>query len=478
MQAPVKGLSVHHGRLVDGTVDVRRVRHGDDRRRPPPRRSRARTPRRTWCTRRCASRWATPRRRRARENAPSRIRFDFRSRVGGARRGALARDRGARQRRGCRTTSRSPTQTWRSTRRGRWARWRCSARSTATRCASSRSAATGRASCARARTCSAPASSAWSRCWASRRSAPACAASTRSSATGAYGYQAKERALVGQLSGLLGARPDELPSASSSLLTRLKDSEKELAGAAPGDAARAGRHARGRRARPSGRPACVTHDAGEVGGDDLRTLVLDVRARLGESAPAVVAIGGVSQGPPGRRRRDERGGARAGRARPARSCGRRRASSAAAAAARTTSRRAAAPTRPGSAEALAAVARGGERLTCRDTGPVTHVVRGGAPRRRRRIRPRRARGERPGRADRHAGGDARRAPRARRAGCPPTSREVVREVQERGVGVVYVGLPRHLSGRRRCRIRGRARVRCPTGAGRRTGRRCGWSTSG
>ena len=30
---------------------------------------------------------------------------------------------------------------------------------------------------------------------------------------GAYGYQAKERALVGQLSGLLGARPDELVGA-------------------------------------------------------------------------------------------------------------------------------------------------------------------------------------------------------------------------------------------------------------------------
>ena len=47
-----------------------------------------------------------------------------------------------------------------------------------------------------------------------------------------------------------------------------------------------------------GETRVVTHDAGEVGGDELRTLVLDVRSRLGEASPAVVAIGGVSKGRP------------------------------------------------------------------------------------------------------------------------------------------------------------------------------------
>jgi alanyl-tRNA synthetase len=43
----------------------------------------------------------------------------------------------------------------------------------------------------------------------------------------------------------------------------------------------------------------VTHDAGDIGSaDDLRTVVLDVRARLGESVPVVVAIAGVHKGRP------------------------------------------------------------------------------------------------------------------------------------------------------------------------------------
>ncbi|GAA3821484.1 alanine--tRNA ligase [Cellulomonas soli] len=115
---------------------------------------------------------------------------------------------------------------------------------------------------------------------------------------GAYGFQAKERALVGQLSGLLGARPDELADRVSSLLTRLKDSEKELAGLHQARLlAAAGSLADG--ARTVGDVRVVAHDAGEVAAaDDVRSLVLDVRNRLGESAPAVVAIGGTSKGRP------------------------------------------------------------------------------------------------------------------------------------------------------------------------------------
>jgi len=40
------------------------------------------------------------------------------------------------------------------------------------------------------------------------------------------------------------------------------------------------------------------HDAGEVAGDDLRTLALDVRGRLGDARPAVVAVAGTSNGRP------------------------------------------------------------------------------------------------------------------------------------------------------------------------------------
>lgn len=115
---------------------------------------------------------------------------------------------------------------------------------------------------------------------------------------GAYGYQAKERALVGQLSGLLGARPDDLAERVSSLMQRLRESEKELAQLRQGQVlAAAGRLA----ASPEqvGATLVVAHDAGDVAGaDDLRTLALDVRGRLGDGAPSVVAVGGTAKGRP------------------------------------------------------------------------------------------------------------------------------------------------------------------------------------
>jgi alanyl-tRNA synthetase len=115
---------------------------------------------------------------------------------------------------------------------------------------------------------------------------------------GAYGFHAKEHALVGQLSGLLGARPDELSDRVASLMARLKESEKELASVRAAQVlAAAGSLAAG--AQDVAGTRMVAHDAGEVGAaDDLRTLVLDVRSRLGESAPAVVAVGGVTKGRP------------------------------------------------------------------------------------------------------------------------------------------------------------------------------------
>ncbi|MDC7120809.1 alanine--tRNA ligase [Cellulomonas fimi] len=114
---------------------------------------------------------------------------------------------------------------------------------------------------------------------------------------GAYGYQAKERALVGQLSGLLGARPDELTERVSALLGKLKDSEKELATLRQAQVlAAAGSIADGAQTVDGTR--VVTYDAGEASADDVRTLVLDVRSRIGESAPAVVAVGAVAKGRP------------------------------------------------------------------------------------------------------------------------------------------------------------------------------------
>ncbi len=113
----------------------------------------------------------------------------------------------------------------------------------------------------------------------------------------AYGFLAREHALVGQLTEALKVRPEELPDRVGSILSRLREVEKELEQvrqaqvlAAGGQLAQSAQDVFGVR--------FVGHDAGQVGGDDLRTLVLDVRGRLGASDPVVVAMTGVAKGRP------------------------------------------------------------------------------------------------------------------------------------------------------------------------------------
>jgi alanyl-tRNA synthetase len=115
---------------------------------------------------------------------------------------------------------------------------------------------------------------------------------------GAYGFQAKEHALVGQLTGMLNVRTEELPDRIGGLMSRLKEAEKELAAVRQGQLlAAAGQLAAS--AEVVGDARVVTHDAGAVASaDDLRALALDVRGRLGESAPTVVAVAGVSKDRP------------------------------------------------------------------------------------------------------------------------------------------------------------------------------------
>ncbi|QDO88913.1 alanine--tRNA ligase [Ornithinimicrobium ciconiae] len=105
-------------------------------------------------------------------------------------------------------------------------------------------------------------------------------------------YLGRERALVSELSGLVGVRPEHLADRVGQLLTRLKDAEKQIASmrqaAVMSDAG-----ALVASARDVNGVTWLGHDAGAgVGGDDLRRLVTDLRARLGEDRPAVVA--GVS----------------------------------------------------------------------------------------------------------------------------------------------------------------------------------------
>ena len=84
-----------------------------------------------------------------------------------------------------------------------------------------------------------------------------------------------------------------MPDRVSSLVSKLKDSEKQLAQLRQGQLlASAGKFADG--AQIVGDVRVVVQNVGEgAGADGVRALALDIRSRLGESAPCVVAIAGV-----------------------------------------------------------------------------------------------------------------------------------------------------------------------------------------
>ncbi|HET6968101.1 MAG TPA: alanine--tRNA ligase, partial [Ornithinibacter sp.] len=110
-------------------------------------------------------------------------------------------------------------------------------------------------------------------------------------------FLARERAIVAELSTLVGARPDELAERVGAMVTRLKDAERELerarrvqVQAAAGNLTEQARDVNG--------VTFLAHDAGDAGADDVRTMVLDLRGRLGTERPSVVAITGAAKGRP------------------------------------------------------------------------------------------------------------------------------------------------------------------------------------
>ncbi len=115
---------------------------------------------------------------------------------------------------------------------------------------------------------------------------------------GAYAYGAKEHALVSQLAGIVGARPDELPERIDAVLARLKSAEKEIAALRREKlSAGVGDILGGR--RRVGRFDVYWAGLGEVAsGDDVRAVATDVRGRIDDSDPAVVVVGGTVNGRP------------------------------------------------------------------------------------------------------------------------------------------------------------------------------------
>ncbi|KRE40103.1 alanine--tRNA ligase [Knoellia sp. Soil729] len=111
-------------------------------------------------------------------------------------------------------------------------------------------------------------------------------------------YLARERAIVAELTGIVGGQPGDLTERIGAMVTRLKDAERELEkGRKQAVLAAAG--SLSDNAKDVGGVRFVGHDAGaEAGADDVRAMVLDARQKLGEGAPAVVAVTGGAKGRP------------------------------------------------------------------------------------------------------------------------------------------------------------------------------------
>ncbi|MCW1805672.1 alanine--tRNA ligase [Brachybacterium squillarum] len=113
----------------------------------------------------------------------------------------------------------------------------------------------------------------------------------------AYRRQAKERALVSQLTDLLKVgTAEDIPERVRSLTQRLKDMEKQLASLRGAQLqAQAGQLLE--HVVDAGGVRLLVHDAGEgIAAGDLRTLAQDLRSRLGEDSAAVVAVAGHEDG--------------------------------------------------------------------------------------------------------------------------------------------------------------------------------------
>jgi len=111
--------------------------------------------------------------------------------------------------------------------------------------------------------------------------------------TDAFRYLARESVLVGQLTEQLKTRREELPDRVASLVSRLRDAERDL------DRLRSAQILGGAaelasRAEDAGLAALVAYQVPDgTTADDIRKLALDVRGRLPQQRPAVVVVAGV-----------------------------------------------------------------------------------------------------------------------------------------------------------------------------------------
>ncbi|XVX21796.1 alanine--tRNA ligase [Actinomycetota bacterium] len=111
-------------------------------------------------------------------------------------------------------------------------------------------------------------------------------------------FLANERALVAELTSMVNVQPTELTERIASVLARLKDAEREIARLRQ-EQAMAAAGSLVEQAKDISGVTVLTHAAGEsAGADDIRTMALDLRQRLGDERPVVVALTGAAKGRP------------------------------------------------------------------------------------------------------------------------------------------------------------------------------------
>jgi alanyl-tRNA synthetase len=112
----------------------------------------------------------------------------------------------------------------------------------------------------------------------------------------AFRYLAREHVLVSQLAGEFKAPAEELPERIGHVLERLKTAERELDRLRV-TAVLSSAGALASAAEPLGAVQFVAAEApAGVGGNDLRSLALDVRGRLRPGDPAVVLLASPAEG--------------------------------------------------------------------------------------------------------------------------------------------------------------------------------------
>ncbi|MDA8372359.1 MAG: alanine--tRNA ligase [Nocardiopsaceae bacterium] len=109
----------------------------------------------------------------------------------------------------------------------------------------------------------------------------------------AFRRLSRESLLVGRLAEQLKAPREELPQRIDAMVARLRSAEKEIEKLRAAQVLQAA-EGLAKSARDHGAVRVVTHHAPDgTTADDLRKLALDVRGRLGEDRPAVVAVAAV-----------------------------------------------------------------------------------------------------------------------------------------------------------------------------------------